>query len=99
MAASVWTRVVSWNEAAEMNESVDSEALVMPSSSGRSLGAFLPEFLMRSFSAMNRNLSTTDPARQAACDVLGLGRLARDLGQDVPRRHLRPVLHHEVGAG
>ena len=26
------TRVVSWNEAAEMNESVDSEALVMPSS-------------------------------------------------------------------
>ena len=32
IAASVSTRVVSWNEAAEMNESVDSEALVMPSS-------------------------------------------------------------------
>ena len=32
IAASVSTRVVSWNDAAEMNESVDSEALVMPSS-------------------------------------------------------------------
>ena len=32
MAASVSTRVVSWKEAAEMNESVESEALVMPSS-------------------------------------------------------------------
>src|SRR5437867_390191 len=31
MAASVSTRVVSWNEAAEMNDSVDSDALVMPS--------------------------------------------------------------------
>ena len=28
------TRVVSWNDAAEMNESVESDALVMPSSSG-----------------------------------------------------------------
>ncbi len=32
IAASVSTRVVSWNDAAEMNESVDSDALVMPSS-------------------------------------------------------------------
>jgi hypothetical protein len=32
IAASVSTRVVSWKEAAEMNESVDSDALVMPSS-------------------------------------------------------------------
>jgi hypothetical protein len=32
MAASVSTRVVSWKEAAEMNESVDSDALVIPSS-------------------------------------------------------------------
>jgi len=31
MAASVNTRVVSWKDAAEMNESVDSDALVMPS--------------------------------------------------------------------
>jgi hypothetical protein len=33
--ASVSTRVVSWNDAAEMNESVDSDAFVIPSSSGR----------------------------------------------------------------
>ena len=32
MAASVSTRVVSWNDAAEMNESVDSDAFVIPSS-------------------------------------------------------------------
>src|SRR5438093_5085845 len=30
-SASVSARVVSWNEAAEMNDSVDSDALVMPS--------------------------------------------------------------------
>ena len=33
-AASVSTLVVSWNEAAEMNESVVREAWVMPSTSG-----------------------------------------------------------------
>ena len=32
IAASVSTRVVSWNDAAEMNESVASDALVIPSS-------------------------------------------------------------------
>ena len=32
MAASVSTRVVSWKLAAEMNESVESDAFVMPSS-------------------------------------------------------------------
>src|SRR5260221_389980 len=35
MDASVSTRVVSWNDAAEMNESGESDAFVMPSSSGR----------------------------------------------------------------
>src|SRR3954453_14801043 len=34
MDASVSTRVVSWNDAAEMNESVESDAFVIPSSSG-----------------------------------------------------------------
>ena len=33
--ASVSTRVVSWNDAAEMNDSVDNDALVIPSSTGR----------------------------------------------------------------
>ena len=40
--ASVSTRVVSWNDAAEMNESVESDAFVMPSSSGRPLAGRLP---------------------------------------------------------
>ena len=35
MLASVSTRVVSWKLAAEMKLSVESDALVMPSSSGR----------------------------------------------------------------
>ena len=34
IAASVRTRVVSWNDAAEMNESVESDAFVIPSRSG-----------------------------------------------------------------
>jgi hypothetical protein len=33
VAAAISTRVVSWNEAADKNESVESEALVIPSSS------------------------------------------------------------------
>jgi hypothetical protein len=35
IAASVSTRVVSWNDAAEMNESVDSDALVMLTCPGK----------------------------------------------------------------
>ena len=42
MAASVSTRVVSWNEAAESHESVASDALVMPMSSGRPSAGCLP---------------------------------------------------------
>ena len=38
MAASVSTRVVSWNDAADSHESVASDALVMPMSSGTALG-------------------------------------------------------------
>jgi hypothetical protein len=41
MAASVRTRVVSWKMAAEMNESVESDALVMPRSRGRPVAALL----------------------------------------------------------
>src|SRR6185503_1346835 len=36
--------------------------------------------------------------RQTAGDVLGLGRLARDLGDDVGREDVGPVGHREVGA-
>jgi hypothetical protein len=42
MAASVSTRVVSWNDAADSHDSVASDALVMPISSGRPSAAVLP---------------------------------------------------------
>src|SRR5206468_4200435 len=41
IAASVSTRVVSWNEAADMNESVESDAFVMPSSMYSKVPGFL----------------------------------------------------------
>ena len=44
-AASVSTRVVSWKEAAEMNDSVASDALVMPSSIGSAMAGSLPSFV------------------------------------------------------
>ena len=50
-AASVRTRVVSWNEAAEMNDFVWSDALVMPSSTGTPTTGFLPS--ASSFSLMS----------------------------------------------
>ena len=43
-------------------------------------------------------LEQLDHARQTARDVLGLGGLARDLGQHVAGRDLAAVLHHQVGA-
>ena len=42
IAASVSTRVVSWNDAAEMKLSVDSDALVMPSSTSACVAGILP---------------------------------------------------------
>ena len=49
--------MVSWNDAAEMNESVESDALVMPSSSGRPVAGLPPCAMTRSFSSRKRNLS------------------------------------------
>ena len=44
------TRVVSWNEAAEMKLSVESEALVMPRRSGVPSAGSPPRFITFSFS-------------------------------------------------
>ncbi|MNT71469.1 hypothetical protein D3C72_2099560 [compost metagenome] len=49
-AASVSTRVVSWNDAAEMNDSVDSDALVIPSNTRVYLATNLSSAARRSFS-------------------------------------------------
>jgi hypothetical protein len=44
-------------------------------------------------------LEQLDHPRQAAGDVLGFGRLARNLHQNLARVHLLSVLHHQVRAG
>ncbi len=48
-----------------MNESVESDALVMPSSIGRPLAGCLPSVSTRSFSSRNRNRSTTSSTRNS----------------------------------
>ena len=85
IAASVSTRVVSWKEAAEMKESVDSDALVMPSSMCSSTAGFLlPSALARSFSS--QDLGALD---LLAHDEAGLARIDhRDAAQHLPHDHL-----------
>jgi len=56
MAASVSTLVVSWNDAAEMKLSVDSEAFVIPRSTGLAVAGGLPAAMARSFSSWKTNL-------------------------------------------
>ena len=66
-AASVNTLVVSWKDAAEMNDSLDRLALVMPSSTvvaAAGLGRFVlqgspPRSSVSSFTSRQRVLSTT----------------------------------------
>src|SRR5262245_49979870 len=61
-AASVRTRVVSWNEAAEKKERVCRLALVMPSRTGVPVAGFLPSSLAFSLIWSNSILSTCSPA-------------------------------------
>jgi len=62
MAASVSTRVVSWNDAAEMKESVESEALVMPSSTLVKVAGILPSACSASLVLRISERSTCSPA-------------------------------------
>ena len=72
-AASVSTRVVSWNDAAEMNERVCSEALVMPSSTGCAVAGFLPSAPKRALTSSNSVLSTCSPwIRSVSPEVVDL---------------------------
>ena len=65
IAASVSTRVVSWKEAAESHESVASDALVMPMSTGRPAAGSPPSATSRRFSASNCARSTSRPGRNS----------------------------------
>ena len=62
--ASVSTRVVSWNDAAEINDSVDSDALVMPSSTGSHCASSLSFSRNSSFSIRTLAFSVCSPLRK-----------------------------------
>ena len=85
-AASVSTRVVSWNEAAEMKDSVASDALVMPSSTGCSTAALLA-VLLRAIVDVQRTravqLLATQQAGLARGGDLGLAQHLADDHLDV----------------
>ena len=63
-AASVSTRVVSWKEAAEMNDLVCKDALVMPSSTGSALAGFSFSESSLAFSSSYSPLSICSPSRK-----------------------------------
>src|SRR5262245_38490985 len=74
-AASVRTRVVSWNEAAEMKDSVASDALVMPRRTGCRVALPLPSCSVRSLMSSARERSSCSPrsrpvSPEAATSVL-----------------------------
>ncbi len=64
-AASVSTRVVSWKEAAEMKDSVVSDALVIPSRSGSLAGRLQAIGERVVFTVRNSVRSTFSPSRSA----------------------------------
>ncbi len=82
MAASVRTLVVSWNDAADRNESVASEALVMPSSSGWPTGGFLPSAIRAFASFSNSKRLTWRPGRKSESPAIENGHLAQHLARD-----------------
>jgi len=57
--------VVSWNDEAEMNDSVESEALVMPNSSGSPTAGRRPLFIAFSFSSSKSHFSTCSSTRNS----------------------------------
>src|SRR5213076_583769 len=64
MAASVSTRVVSWKDAADSHESVASDALVMPMSSGRPSAGVLPSCTSSRLMSAYWRESTRSPGRK-----------------------------------
>src|SRR5881394_89218 len=65
IAASVNTLVVSWKEAAEINDCVVRLAFVMPRSSGSRVEGLPPFFTARSLISLNTSLSTFSPSRNS----------------------------------
>ncbi len=63
IAASVRTRVVSWNDAADSHDSVASDAFVIPMRIWRPLAGSPPSLTTRRFSSVKRMRSTSSPGR------------------------------------
>ena len=61
IAASVKIRVVSWNDAADKNESVSSAALVIPSKIGFPRAGFLPLMIASLLPSVNSRKLTSAP--------------------------------------
>ena len=98
MAASVSTRVVSWKEAADSHESVASEALVMPISSGRPSAGFLPSCTRRRLVSANTRWSDPLPGQEVRLAGLLDGDAAGHLPDDeldvlVVDRHALVAVH------
>ena len=82
MDASVSTLVVSWNDDAEMNDSVDSDAFVMPSSSGSPLAGWPPATITRSFSSSKMCFSTCSSTRKFVSPASVTRHAAQHLAND-----------------
>ena len=65
MAASVNTLVVSWKEAADKNDSVSNEALVIPNKRGIATAGFLPDNKTISFFSVKVVMSTFEPVNMS----------------------------------
>ena len=61
--ASVKILVVSWNDAADKNESVSSDALVIPKRIGRPVAGFLPLMIIYLFPSVNSRKLTRLPGK------------------------------------
>src|ERR1700693_4489111 len=96
MAASVNTRVVSWKDAAEMNESVESDALVIPNSTGLPPAGFPRASSTRLlFLDVLHHVFLQFLFAQHGQDVV---RIARTIHQWVARLHPLAFLHVDVNA-
>ena len=67
IAASVSTFVVSWKEAAEMNDSVESDAFVMPRSSGSHVDGRLPSSTIGAVRGLDLHLVDVLAHQELAC--------------------------------
>src|SRR5690349_19325394 len=100
--ASVRTRVVSWKDAAEMNDCVVSDAFVMPSRSGSAVDGDSFFFFARSLMSRKTCLSTCSPSRNSVSpgsrtfDAQDVMWVHRPLGEAVTGANAISLVHAQV---